>query len=205
MNNGHDNLATRVTLLQQAQSGIEHPAWDEIVGYYHPFITRILCAMGFRDADLEDVRQVVFLKLWKGLTNYQHQPERARFRTWLSRLVRNAAADWTRENSRRSERSIDLPIEATSLHPATPSEVEQYIESEWQKHIVDLAVNRLRSVFSINAFEIFIRSLRGETTEQIAKELGLRKESVYVLRTRVKSRLTQELIQLRRELELPDH
>ncbi len=204
MNDGQDNLATRITLLQQAQSGMEHPAWEEIVGYYHPFVTRILRAMGFRDADLEDVRQVVFLKLWKGLTSYQHQPERARFRTWLSRLVRNAATDWTRENSRFLDKVIVLHIEDTNQCLSTPSQVEQYIESEWQKHIVDLAVNRLRKIFSVNAFEIFIRSLRGESTIEIAKQLGLRKESVYVLRTRVKLRLSQELIQIRRELEFPE-
>jgi len=56
-------------------------------------------------------------------------------------------------------------------------------------------------MFSGNAIEVFLLSLEGETSENISTQLGLSKESVYVLKHRVKKRFTEEVILLRREME----
>ncbi len=195
-----DLLPTRVSLLDRAKSSKDNDSWNDLLRYYQPFITKILVRTGLRGTDLEDARQRVFLKIWNGLTNYERDESRARFRNWLSTLIRNAAIDWHKANRHtRMGTSIDF-ISEDSLDPDEP-EIENAIESEWQKYIVEIAMERLKSVFSGKAFEVFALSLQGVSSDEIASQLNIRKESVYVLRTRVKKRLSLEIKTIRIELE----
>ena len=195
-----DMLPTRLSLISKARSLHDEKAWEELLGYYEPFITKILLRMGFRDPDLKDVRQQVSLKLWRGIGYYERDEQRARFRNWLSTLIRNSAIDWIRSQQRHTREAAWEPGHLERLHPETPG-IETVIEQEWQKHIVTLAVENLKRVFSGKALQVLALSLKGETVESIAALLDLRKESVYVLKTRVKTRISQEIARLRAELE----
>ncbi|GAA4444781.1 sigma-70 family RNA polymerase sigma factor [Novipirellula rosea] len=203
MNIQSHNLLTRISLLELAQSGKDHPAWEELLGYYEPFIGRILTHMGVARSDVDDVCQLVLMRLWKDLVNYQHEPQRARFRTWLSHLIHSTLVDWHRKR-RRDRQTVDTgSIEVDQLLIDQP-ELEMQIEAEWKEHIVDLALERLRTIFSGNAVDVFVRSVEGESAAEISQELNISEESVYVLKHRVKKRLVREAYELRRELEFPD-
>ena len=196
-----DVLPTRLTLLQRAQNDSAEAVWEELLQYYEPFIDKILLKMGFRGADLQDARQQVSLTLWKGLSSYRQSESGSRFRNWLSTLIRNAAIDWLRVNRRQSERMVSLDSAELDVVHVTEPEVVQIIEAEWQRHVVRLAMENLRGVFTGNAFEVLALSLKGHSGDEIAEQLSIRRESVYVLRNRVKARLTREIARVRQELE----
>lgn len=199
-----DVLPTRISLLEKSRSGRDNRAWEELLGYYEPFITKILLRMGFRAADADDARQQVALNLWKGLHSYQAEANGARFRNWFSTLIRNTAIDWIRSQRRHGGTAPFNPGDLDQLGPERPG-IDLLIEQEWQQHVVDLAMQNLRQVFSGKAFEVFALTLAGESVDAIAEELDLRKESVYVLRTRVKTRLRHEIRRIRIELEGGGH
>ena len=193
-----DRLPTRHSLIEEARSKPNGQAWEELLLHYEPFIDKILLMLGLRGADLDDVRQQVLLKLWRGLDAYSRDDGRARFRNWLSTLIRNTAIDWFRKQARgRRHASLADSGEFDVENP----EIERQIEEEWQKHILAIALQNLRQVFSGKAMRVFALSLKGESPEAIADELDLRLESVYVLKTRVKTRLTREIARLRLDLE----
>jgi RNA polymerase sigma factor (sigma-70 family) len=195
-----DMLPTRTMLLQQALDKNDQNAWGELLEYYLPFVRKILLRMGLRGQDLEDASQEVYLRLWQGLERYRRDKSHARFRNWLSTLVRNTAINWIKKQRRaRNEVGIDDELLA-KLSPMDPK-IEEMIEEEWRAYVVDIALDKLKTVFSPNAFEVLERSLRGEEPEQISQALGIRLESVYVLKSRVKARLSSEIAQLRANLE----
>lgn len=197
-----DPLRTRHSLLERASTVGDAATWEELIGYYAPFIRKVLLRMNFRGADLDDAHQQVCLKLWQGLASYRKQEDGARFRNWLATVIRNAAIDWIHKNRRHAGM---LPLDEASseaLDRGEP-ELERWIEDEWQRHIVSCAMENLRGVFTGRAFEVLAMSLRGMEAEEIAAELGLRRESVYVLKSRVKNRFAQEIKRLRDELEGP--
>ncbi|MGJ8658195.1 MAG: RNA polymerase sigma factor [Akkermansiaceae bacterium] len=200
MKSSHDNLPTRISMIHQAVSSTDHPVWDELLKYYAPFITSVLCRMNFQQPAIDDVRQLVFVKLWKNLPAYRKQPGKAKFRSWLAKLIRNVALNWIRDNKGQNSES--------HLHDATESEylvhspaVEGNIEKEWQAYVVKLALERLKPVFTGKAFEVLHLSLEGHSSDEISEKLSIQTESVYVLRNRVKKRLQQEIKQVRTELE----
>ena len=199
-----DMLPTRYSLIERARSHNDSKTWEDLLDYYESFIAKILLRMGFRGMDLEDVRQQVSLKLWQGLKSYQRDAGRARFRNWLSTLIRNAAINWINAQ-RKVGREFMLQSDEFERIATEGPEMEQLIEQEWQRHVVTLAVENLKQVFSGKALEVFALSLEGESVDSIAATLDLRKESVYVLRTRVKARVRQEIARLQHELEGNHH
>lgn len=201
--NPSKNLPTRITLLQRAQSGKDHPDWDELLKYYEPFIRRILIGMGVAPANLDDVCQQVLSQLWQELANYQRLEGQARFRTWLTRLIRNVAINDYRKRQ-RAQRVGGTHLQDVEDLPQSPPDLEGRVEQEWQRHVVGIALKRMNQVFSGNAVEVFVRSTEGESSEAISKSLGLSVQSVYVLKNRVKKRLAHEVKLLREQLEFPD-
>ncbi len=201
--NPSKNLPTRISLLQRAQSGSDHPDWDELLQYYEPFIRRFLISMGIPTSDVDDVCQQVLSRLWQELVNYRRDAEHARFRTWLARLIRNVAIN-DYHKRKRAQRVGGVHLEGSDEIARGSNDLEQRVESEWQRHVVRLALERMNRIFSGNAVEVFLRSTEGETSEVIGKSLGMSVPSVYVLKNRVKKRLAREVKLLREQLEFPD-
>ncbi len=195
-------LRTRVSLLQRAREEKSDLAWEELLGFYEPFIGKVLGSMGFRGPDLDDARQQVSLKLWKGLKTYDRDPERARFRTWFARLIRNTALNIIRSKRREPcGPSIDDETTGQSQMLSDDPEIEARVEQEWQVYLVDLAMERAREMFSGHAVEVFTLSLAGIPVEEIAEKLNIKVNTVYILKHRVKAVLLKEIQQLKQDLE----
>ncbi|MGJ8724791.1 MAG: RNA polymerase sigma factor [Roseibacillus sp.] len=198
----NEGLLTRVSLLQRAREDENHPAWEELLSYYEPFVSKVLLSMSFRGADLEDAKQQVFLKLWRGLHTYERDPERALFRTWFARLIRNTALNIIRSRNRQpTGPSFDDEQSQQANMLSDDSGLEKRVEEEWQQYVVELAMDRARLVFSGHAIEVFTMSLDGQTVEHIAETLGIKTNTVYILKHRVKTVLLREIQQLKKDLE----
>ncbi|MDB4570793.1 helix-turn-helix domain-containing protein, partial [Akkermansiaceae bacterium] len=61
-----------------------------------------------------------------------------------------------------------------------------------------------REAFSGNAVEVFTMSLSGHSVENTAKQLGIKTNTVYILKHRVKTMLLREIQILKRDLETFD-
>ncbi|MDF7824641.1 RNA polymerase sigma factor [Pontiellaceae bacterium B12227] len=190
---------TRYTLLQRACDLHDEQAWEEFVGHYRRFIFYILNEMGVAFGDIEDVAQQVLLSLTKDLKGYDRS--RARFRTWLSTVIRNAAlAHFRKQNVRQNY--IRVFGEEQSLEAMEqPSEIDLRIEQEWAAYVADLAMTRVKDVFQGQAIEVFELGLDGLPAAEVAEKTGLSIASVYTLRKRVKKRLYLEIRALVAELE----
>ena len=153
LNKSSDIHKTRVSLLNRASVGNHELAWEELVGYYEPFVKSILGAMSFRGADLEDASQQVFIRLWKGLHSYKRDERRAKFRTWFARLIRNTALNIIQSKKRQPTGPSFDDDEVLNLNfgVSDQPELEARVEEEWQEYIVKLALDHARTVFSGHA------------------------------------------------------
>ena len=138
--------------------------------------------------------------MWTELSQYRREEGRAKFRTWLVRLVRNVAIDdyRGRRHERRTERFDDVRCEHLL---APPPELELKIEDEWKRHLAEVALDRMDEIFSGAAIEVFLLSGEGKSPREISEHLKIGVDSVYVLKSRVKRRMIQEIATLRRTLE----
>src|ERR1700752_3774624 len=80
---------TRASLLIRVRDPADQAAWHEFVEIYRPVIMRLAQQKGLQEADAEDVAQQVLTAVAKAVEQREHDPKRAKFRTWLHRVVHN--------------------------------------------------------------------------------------------------------------------
>ena len=187
---------TRKTLLQRAQDQDDPEAWDEFVFYYQDFLKMILLKMNFNQSDIEDALQEVLIKLWKALPKFSTEGS-AKFRTWMSRIIRNSAIDYYRKNNKHDNEDID----DHNLSSIEEPEIENYIQEEWEVHIIALALNSIKPLFSENAMKVFEMAMKNKSTDEITQTLNITPNAALKLKNRVKHRMVQEINALRQKLE----
>lgn len=84
---------TRPSLLIRVRDPADQAAWGEFVEIYRPVILRIAQHKGMQAADAEDIAQEVLVAVAKAVEQREHDPKRARFRTWLHRVANNIILD----------------------------------------------------------------------------------------------------------------
>ncbi|MEM7312780.1 MAG: sigma-70 family RNA polymerase sigma factor [Planctomycetota bacterium] len=194
-----DQWRTRKSLILRARNPDDSQAWEDFVQYYERFIFHVLHRMNVAAGDFDDLVQNVLLKLWRSIASYD--ATKARFRTWLGVVVRNAVYDQFAETQRR-RKLLEQEREALQrLEQESPSEVERWIEQEWAGYVTSLAMERIEKLFSEKAVSAFTMSHDGVAANEIATKLNLSNDSVYTLKSRVKARLIKEIKAVINELE----
>lgn len=156
-----DEWKTRQSLLMRAKDPSDEEAWAEFVKYYERFIFHLLHRMNINADDFNDLVQDILVKLWKNLKSYD--VEKAKFRTWLAGVVRNAVYDYFSREKRRSV-TLEKEQEITSrLYNTSANDMEVMIEKEWISYLSGLAMDRMQKVFSGDA-ALFNRRLQGSIT-----------------------------------------
>ena len=192
-----DNWNTRESLLLRASDPDDHEAFEEFVYYYKNFISMVFGKLGVTESQIDDLRQDLLVKLWRDIGKFDSTRENSNFRGWLSVVMRHEVYRFFRKNKKNLK--DELPDNHINL--SEESEVDKMIEEEWKAYVTSLAVEKVKSYFDGNALKVFYLTLEGKNAAEIADVLDMSENSVYVLRSRVKSRFQSEIRQLRMVLE----
>lgn len=196
-----DDWITRQTLLMRVKNQDDEQAWDEFVSYYKTFIRVILKYLNISENDIEDLSQDILLKIWKAFARLDYDAEKARFRTWMNTVIRNAVIDFHRSRNRKVKTVANGEEVNHESFPLDEDQFSKIIDREWRAHITNLALENIRPEFSGNAIEVFDMCLNGTAVKTIAETLNLAEASVYKLRSRVEEKLIKEIKRLKLELE----
>jgi len=197
-----DEWLTRKTLLGRALDPEDHDAWGEFVSFYEKFIYSILHRMNIHPNEFDDLVQEILVHLWNKLGLYD--AEKSKFRTWLSTVIRNLVFSYLDSNQRRYNRRNTLEgddVAIQSFHPPSSADFERMVEKEWKMHLSNMALDKLRKKFTGNAIDVFSLSLEGVSNQEISEKLGITKDSVKSLKTRVRGKFIEEMEWLIRNLE----
>jgi RNA polymerase sigma-70 factor (ECF subfamily) len=111
-------MLVEFTLIERASKG-DDAAFNDIVRAYRRRILGTIGRLIGRPEDVEDVGQVVFLRLYESLDQLRTAEM---FEPWLYRLTVNASYDYLRRKRRRPEsRMADLSEEQVILADASAS------------------------------------------------------------------------------------
>lgn len=174
-------------------------AWTELVEHYKRFIYHVLHRLKVSPDDIDDISQQVLIGLTRDLPKYNR--DKARFRNWLSTVIRNAAFSHFRQQKSQHRRIEGLKSSLQDEDQHAAAEIDQLIDEEWAIYISSQAMDRVRAVFKGQAIHIFELSLQGLSAAEIAHQTNVTVATVYTLRKRVKKRLYFETLQLTQDLE----
>lgn len=193
-----DPYRTRVTLIQRVKNQEDGQAWEEFVRFYEDYIYAIIRRMEISEDDAEDLLQQVLVNLWSTLPRME-QEHGTRFRSLLRNVTRHRVIDFIRKRTSEARRMEKVSMDEAFAYLQTIRlpEIDSIADREWEIHLANLAVDRIAPLFSGKAIEAFRLSLSGMSVEEVAEELGLKENSVYRLKNRVKARLVNEVAHLR--------
>lgn len=178
---------TSPTLLEQLASGTDQGAWGRFVELYTPLLLAWCRRLGLSDADSADLMQTVFVTLFEKLPEFHYDSTRS-FRAWLKTILLNA---W-RNQARR--RSVVMPHALDpDLVPDTDPRL-QLDEAEYRSHLVRRALAMMQEQFEpATARACFEFVVQGRPAQEVAAELGLTVNAVYLAKSRVLRHLRREL------------
>ena len=180
---------TSLTLLESLKSdGMAAPEWARFDALYRPLLQRWARSRGFAPQDADDLTQEVFVKLFTELPKYEKKPGGS-FRSWLFRLTANAGHDYRRRVATRRLPEPDGLSGVGQEPPLTEMDETEYLrELSWQ------GLELIRPEFSAQAMASFEGTkVAGRPAADMAAELGMTANAVYIAVNRVMTRLREVL------------
>lgn len=202
---------TSSTMLRELAGGADSARWTDFVDLYKPVLVYWLNAL--RNGPLpmlsrdmyDDIVQETLVSLMKLFPSRRYEKDRARFRTLLSSVLRRRAVDCLRRrgDARLSflpDEDMLLLLESRQLSTSANA-ANGTADSELRAELWRLIVDRVfrESNFSGQSRAVFMRSMAGESTDSIAVEFGLDRNTIYQIRNRIMAKLTQKARALSRE------
>lgn len=185
---------TRFSLIGQLSDAENVDAWTEFAQLYQPLIFRIARRRGLQHADAAEVTQEVLTRVAKAVEGWDPDRSKGTFRGWLYRITRNVTIDYLRKAGRQP-----INMNALSGFPvgdfADPSsEHSREFQQEYQKQVFLWAARRIQLEFKPNTWQAFWKTaVEGSPVQQIASELQMTTGAIYVARSRVMKRLSEEV------------
>lgn len=191
MESPDNKLNTRVTLLIRLRNQYDDDSWEEFTSYYGSYVYAVLKGMGVEFSDLDDMNQQILIKLWKNFPDFNYDPGKGSFRSWLCTVIRRTVYNYFRDKKETSKLRTEDSVK---------SDVEEIAKKEWMSHIAELAWENISEEFSDSVKQTYVKLSNGESAENIANEINISKGSVYVYKERVQKALRKEVRRLDNEL-----
>ena len=195
---------TRHTLLERIRNPEDSQAWQEFIEFYKSYIYVIVRSMGVNSQDADDILQQVSLKLWKNLQTHLHDPEKGRFRSWVSTVTKNTVISFIRQQKTRALK-MDQAFqdqEINYLQAIKVPEIDSIAQKEWEVFLTNIALENLQERFTEQAIKAFQMHVNGVTPNETAQQLGISRDSVYKYISRVKVRFVDEINYLKKEMDI---
>jgi len=195
---------TRITLLTRLKNAGDTQAWTEFVHLYGPVVYGFARKRGLQDADAADLMQEVLRSVARNASKMEYDPKRGTFRGWLYTVTRNKIYNFLSSQKNRARGVGDSA--AHERLEAIPDRNAEDPDADWdleyQRRLSAKAMDRVKVEFQSNTWRAFWgTAVEGRPAGEVGVELGMSPGAVYVARSRVLSRLRDEVQRLQAESE----
>jgi RNA polymerase sigma-70 factor (ECF subfamily) len=181
--------STPISLLDRLRLPNEQIAWERFVQLYSPLLCHWARRLGFQGPEAADLVQDVFTILVQKLPEFRYDPEK-RFRAWLWTVTINCC----RQRLRRQPALAPLNDGAVLSETIEGDTVEAVAEEEYRQYLTRRAMELMQAEFQPSTWKAFWGCVVDERpAAEVAQELGLTENAVYLAKGRVLRRLRVEL------------
>jgi RNA polymerase sigma-70 factor (ECF subfamily) len=181
--------STSPTLLQRLRGPADEDAWPHFVDLYTPLLYYWARRTGLQDSDAADLVQDVFATLVRKMPEFAYD-RRQSFRSWLRTVLMNRYRDLRRRQAARPAEEA----RGSWSDLATDDPTEELDEAEYRRHLVRKAMELIRDEFHPTTWQAcWEHGVAGRSAGEVAAELGVTPNAVYIATSRVLRRLHAEL------------
>jgi RNA polymerase sigma-70 factor (ECF subfamily) len=176
-------------LRQSSNQPINQAAWNRFVRLYTPLLFYWARKAGFSEADASDLIQDVFCILIRKLPEFEYDATQS-FRSWLRKVLVNASHNRRRRKAAEPRSDLDL-LPPTAIVPDAIVELE---EAEYRQVLVARVIELMKAEFEPKTWQACWQFVvGGRPAAEVAAELKISVNSVYLAKSRVLARLRREL------------
>jgi len=204
---GDDSLATRASLLGRIKNWEDAQSWEEFTQTYSRLIRAVALKAGLTESEAKDVEQETLLRVAKTIHEFESNPQRGTFKSWLLNLTRWRITDQFRRRSPGATASAPASDATPTRTPTIervpgPENLDAEWEIEWKKNILETALARVGRKVKAKHLQIFdLYAMRHWPAGKVARELGVTRVQVYLVNHRLTKLMKREVEYLARNLE----
>jgi RNA polymerase sigma-70 factor (ECF subfamily) len=180
--------ATPASLLELLRHPNEVCAWERFIELYSPLLYHWGKRLGLQDSDAADLVQDVFVLLLRKLPGFDYNPSKS-FHAWLKTVFLNQYRFHQRTR-------VPIPREDAGDDLAA-AELATFDDPEYQQYLIRQAFALIEREFTVqqrSAFRAYV--LDEQPPEEVARKHGISPGTVYGIKSKILSRLRQELREL---------
>lgn len=186
---------TNTILLEGLCDSANDSIWREFDGRYRPVIEAFARRLGLGAEDAVDAAQETLAHFAREYRAGQFDRSRGRLRSWIFGIARHRVIDMQRAKARRREWRGESALADIS----DGGDIEHMWEDEWRKALLraamrELHANRKLDPRTIRAFERI--AFERAAASDVAAEVGMTLNEVYVAKSRVLQRLQRIMADL---------
>ena len=187
---------TRASHLKRLGENDE-AAWNEFYTKYRAMIFAIGIARGLSPGECEDLLQEVSFICSKKLQNFVYDPERCRFRSFLSKIVTNVAFNIFRDKNK-------IQTEELSDDYSIVPELDIQFMQEYERFLLEKSFLILKNSISSENFLAFdMLVCQNLTVKEVVARTGFSTSKLYTLKHRYLKKLQEIIRELLLELKTP--
>ena len=166
-------------------------AWHRLTYLFHPVVYHWCLQGGLQPADAGDVAQDVFCAVLKQIRSFRREQPGDTFRGWLCGITKNKLADfWKHHQNHPNARGGSDALEELANHSARGEPPDPEPPGSLYRRGLKL----IQEEFQEWTWKAFWRvAVDGQSPADVADELGMSVNAVYIAKSRVLRRLRQEL------------
>ena len=191
---------TSASLLIRVRDPADQSAWHEFVEIYRPIILRLARQKGMQEADADDIAQLVLVAVSKAVEQREHDPKRAKFRTWLQRVAHNAILNALMRGKPDRGSGDSALLAMLNQHASHTGPDSSLLQLEYRREVFRWAARQVRKEFQQDTWDVFwFTAVEGRDVEVVAKEIAKNRGSIYAARSRVMRRIQEKVTEYEQE------
>jgi RNA polymerase sigma-70 factor, ECF subfamily len=180
---------TSYSLMERLRQPAQQEAWARFVKLYTPLIYQWARGASLSSQEAADLVQEVLTLLVEKLPSFAYDRKKS-FRGWLRTVTLNK---W-REKRRRWRPPLEAMAQEGLADLSVPDSTAAFEEAEYTRYVVHRAQELMRAEFQEQTWKACWECVVvGRPPAEVARELGITTNAVYLAKSRVLRRLHQEL------------
>ncbi len=185
---------TSHSLLERLADAADQSAWRSLSAAYEPLIRNWLQRQAVAADDQDDLVQDVLIAVMKRLPEFKHNQQTGAFRNWLRLITVNCLRNFWRAKRIRPRATGGTDFQSMLVDLEDP---KSDLAAQWDREH-DLLITRqvlrlIKRDFDKKTWQAFERTTFDKApAAEVAAELGMTANAVYLAKSRIMTRLRQE-------------
>jgi RNA polymerase sigma-70 factor (ECF subfamily) len=200
----HIQLPTRRSLISRLRNRQDDDSWRDFFQTYWKLIYSFAIRSGCTDAEAEEVVQETVISLANKMPEYRYEPATCSFKGWLLHLTNCRVIDQLRKRRRGTLEPLPTDPEESerivALGSKDANELEVLWDQEWEKNLMDAAMERVKRRINAEHYQIFhLLMVKREPAAKVADLLKVSKARLALVKHRVARLVRKEVEQLKQQ------